>query len=127
MDARIHSQGSKVAFTAVQRFIRTEIAGGVIVMFGMVVAAGVNMLSDVVWNRRNMVIFAVSISVGLGLQLVPDAMTFLSPTMKILMTSGLLPAAALAIILNLIIPGEEETPGSREHAAEKLSEGFSNE
>ena len=38
------------------------LGGGVIVMFGMVVAAGVSMLSDVNWNRRNMVIFAVSIS-----------------------------------------------------------------
>lgn len=43
--------------------------GGVIVMFGMVVAAGISMLSDVDWNRRNMVIFAISISIGLGLQL----------------------------------------------------------
>ncbi|MDJ0948083.1 MAG: nucleobase:cation symporter-2 family protein, partial [Alphaproteobacteria bacterium] len=50
------------------------LGGGVIVMFGMVVAAGVSMLSDVHWNRRNMVIFAVSLSIGLGLQLVPDAL-----------------------------------------------------
>jgi xanthine/uracil permease len=49
------------------------LGGGVIVMFGMVVAAGVSMLSDVNWNRRNMVIFAVSLSVGLGLQLEPGA------------------------------------------------------
>lgn len=103
------------------------LGGGVIVMFGMVAAAGVNMLSDVVWNRRNMVIFATALSVGLGLQLVPDAMTFLSPTMKILMTSGLLPAAALAILLNLLIPGDDEMPGAREHSAEKLSEGYANE
>ena len=34
------------------------LGGGVIVMFGMVVAAGISMLSDVNWNRRNMVIFA---------------------------------------------------------------------
>jgi xanthine/uracil permease len=36
------------------------LGGGVIVMFGMVVAAGVSMLSDVNWNRRNMVIFAIA-------------------------------------------------------------------
>ena len=45
------------------------LGGGVIVMFGMVVAAGVSMLSDVVWNKRNMVIFAIALSIGLGLQL----------------------------------------------------------
>jgi len=92
---------------AVIRTVPIEVlGGGVIVMFGMVASAGVNMLSDVRWNRRNMVIFAVSISIGLGLQLVPDAMKFLSPTMKILLTSGLLPAAFLAIVLNLILPQE---------------------
>jgi len=73
------------------------LGGGVIVMFGMVCAAGVNMLSDVIWNRRNMVIFAVSLSVGLGLQLVPDALQHMPGTLQILLTSGLLPAAALSI------------------------------
>ena len=45
------------------------LGGGVIVMFGMVAAAGVNMLSDVNWNRRNMMIFAIALSVGLGMLL----------------------------------------------------------
>ncbi|MEX0344068.1 MAG: uracil-xanthine permease family protein [Rhizobiaceae bacterium] len=82
------------------------LGGGVIVMFGMVAAAGINMLSDVNWNRRNMVIFAVSLSVGLGLQLVPDALQHMPKTAQILLTSGLLPAAALAIVLNLVLPEE---------------------
>jgi xanthine permease len=80
------------------------LGGGVIVMFGMVVAAGMSMLSDVDWNRRNMVIFAISISVGLGLQLEPGAVQYLPATLKILMTSGLLPAALIAIVLNLLLP-----------------------
>lgn len=80
------------------------LGGGVIVMFGMVCAAGISMLSDVHWNRRNMVIFAVALSVGLGLQLEPDALQHLPETLKILMTSGLLPAAGIAILLNLALP-----------------------
>lgn len=82
------------------------LGGGVIVMFGMVCAAGVNMLSEVAWNRRNMVIFAVSLSVGLGLQLEPTALQHLPTTLQILLTSGLLPAAGLSIILNLVLPKE---------------------
>ena len=80
------------------------LGGGVIVMFGMVAAAGASMLSDVKWNSRNMVIFATALSVGLGLQQVPDAMVFLGDTARILLTSGLLPAAFIAIGLNLILP-----------------------
>jgi xanthine permease len=80
------------------------LGGGVIVMFGMVAAAGVSMLSDVTWNRRSMIILAVSLSIGLGLQQVPDALAFLPKNVNILMTSGLLPAAFLAIVLNLLLP-----------------------
>jgi len=84
------------------------LGGGVIVMFGMVAAAGASMLSDVNWNRRNMMIFAIALSVGLGLQLEPGALQHLPSTLKVLMSSGLLPAAVIAIVLNLIIPHEED-------------------
>jgi len=80
------------------------LGGGVVVMFGMVCAAGVNMLSEVKWNRRNMVIFATALSISLGLQLVPEALQHMGRTAQILLTSGLLPAAAIAIILNLALP-----------------------
>lgn len=80
------------------------LGGAVIVMFGMVAAAGVNMLSEVKWNRRNMVIFAISLSVGFGLQLEPTALQHLPRTAQILLTSGLLPAAGLSIALNLLLP-----------------------
>lgn len=80
------------------------LGGGVIVMFGMVVAAGVSMLSEVTWTRRNMVIFAVSLSMGLGLQLEPGALQHCPDTIKVLLSSGLLPSAFLAIVLNLVLP-----------------------
>ncbi len=80
------------------------LGGGVIIMFGMVAAAGVNMLSDVKWDKRNMVIFATALSVGLGLQLVPEALQHSGRTIQILLTSGLLPAAIIAIVLNLLLP-----------------------
>ena len=80
------------------------LGGGVIVMFGMVAAAGVNMLSAVDWDRRSMLIFAVSLSIGLGLQLVPESLQHAPKTVQVLMTSGLLPAAFIAIILNKALP-----------------------
>ena len=88
------------------------LGGGVIVMFGMVTSAGVSMLSDVHWNRRNMMIFAISLSLGLGLQLEPGALQHLPDTMKILLTSGILPSAIIAIALNLILPEELEGDAS---------------
>jgi xanthine/uracil permease len=71
------------------------LGGGVIVMFGMVVAAGISMLSDVNWNRRNMVIFADRLVAGSGPAAragrpaapAPDAQRFW-------LTSGILPGGA---------------------------------
>ena len=80
------------------------LGGGVIVMFGMVVSAGINMLSDVQWNRRNMIILAMSLSIGLGIQAVPKSMQHLPDTLEMLMVSGLLPAAAISVVLTLLIP-----------------------
>lgn len=96
------------------------LGGGVIVMFGMVVAAGISMLSDVDWNRRNMVIFAIALSIGLGLQLEPGALQHMPDTARILLTSGLLPAALIAIVLNLLLPTELS-----DEATEEVSGGMS--
>ena len=84
------------------------LGGGVIVMFGMVVSAGISMLADVNWNRRNMIILAMSMSIGLGLQAVPKSMQHLPDSLEMLMVSGLLPAAAIAVVLNLLIPEETD-------------------
>jgi xanthine/uracil permease len=92
------------------------LGGGVIVMFGMVVAAGISMLSDVNWNRRNMVIFAIALSLGLGLQLEPGALQYLPETLKVLATSGILPAALIAIVLNLVLPEELAAEATEEVA-----------
>ncbi|MCT4684784.1 MAG: purine permease [Roseicyclus sp.] len=92
------------------------LGGGVIVMFGMVVAAGISMLSDVTWNRRNMVIFAIALSLGLGLQLEPGALQHLPDTLKVLATSGILPAALIAIVLNLLLPEELAAEATEEVA-----------
>lgn len=82
------------------------LGGGVIVMFGMVVSAGINMLGDVKWSRRNMLILAVALSVGLGLQAVPTALQHLPGTLQMLLASGLLPVAFIAVILNKVLPEE---------------------
>ena len=82
------------------------LGGGVIVMFGMVAAAGLNMLSEINMNRRNMVIIAVSLAFGLGLNLVPTAVQYLPGVVKILATSAVAPTALMAIVLNLVLPEE---------------------
>ena len=83
------------------------LGGGVIVMFGMIISAGLNMLAEVKMNRRNMIIMAVSLSVGLGLAQVPTAVQHVGGTLNTLLISGLLPTAVIAIVLNLVLPQED--------------------
>jgi len=83
------------------------LGGGVIVMFGMVAGAGMNVMSDVKMTRRNMMIIAISLTVGLGLNLVPSAVQYLPGVWKTLATSAVAPTALLAIVLNQILPEDE--------------------
>ena len=73
-------------------------------MFDMVAAVGLNMLAGVTMNRRNMVIIAVSIAFGLGLNLVPTALQYLPGVLHTMAVSGLLPTAVIAIVLNQVLP-----------------------
>ncbi|AXB77338.1 nucleobase:cation symporter-2 family protein [Novosphingobium sp. P6W] len=89
------------------------LGGGVIVMFGMVASAATSMLSGVEWTQRNMLIFGVSLSLALGLQLEPLALQHVPETARILLGSGVLPAAVTAVVLNLLVPGRTEVTSSR--------------
>ena len=84
------------------------LGGGVIIMFGMVASAAISILSNVEWSQRNMLIFALSLSLGFGLQLEPQALQHVPEDIRMFLTSGLLPATFLAVLLNLVLPELEE-------------------
>ena len=83
------------------------LGGGVIVMFDMVTAAGMNMLSTVSMNRLNMIIISFTLTVGLGLNLVPTVDQHLPGIWKTLATSVVAPTAFLAVIMNLVLPEDD--------------------
>ena len=82
------------------------LGGGAIVMFGMMAAAGLNVLSEIKMSCRNMIIISLSLSIGLGFTLVPSAVQYLPGIWKTLAMSAVAPTAFLAIILNQILPEE---------------------
>lgn len=89
--------------------IPIQVLGGVvIIMFGMVVSSALAILSKVEWSQRNMMIFGVSLSLGFGLLLEPEALQHLPEMPRVLLSSGLLPGTFLAIVLNLLVPHPEE-------------------
>ena len=54
-----------------------------------------------------MAIIAISLAIGLGLNLEQKAVQWLPDIVKILATSAVAPTAFVAIILNLVLPEED--------------------
>lgn len=80
------------------------IGGAAVVMFGMLLGAGIKLLAETPLGRHDMLVIAVSIGVGQGFAAVPDSMAVMPENAKVLLESGIVPAVALAVIMNLIRP-----------------------
>jgi xanthine permease len=89
------------AFTTV---IPTSVLGGAMVaMFGMVIAAGIKMLSRIDFNsQENLLIVACSIGMGLGVTTVPAIFSNLPEGIHILTSNGIVIGSLTAIVLNII-------------------------
>jgi len=82
------------------------IGGAAVIMFGMVAGAGLKLIAEAKMTRRNMVIVALSLGLGIGLAGVPDAVKLFPEGLRLLMVSGIIPAAVTAVVLNLVLPEE---------------------
>ncbi len=82
------------------------IGGAAVIMFGMVAGAGLKLIAEAKMTRRNMAIVALSLGLGIGLAGVPDAVKLFPEGLRLLMVSGIIPAAVIAVVLNLMLPEE---------------------
>lgn len=83
------------------------LGGASIAMFSMVAVSGISLLKNIKLNSRNTLIIAVSMGIGVGLSLVPEATSQLPKDIQIFLTSGVVPAAVISIMMNLLIPDNE--------------------
>jgi uric acid transporter len=103
------------------------LGGAGIVMFGMVAANGIKVLSkvDFVKNHHNLFIVAVSIGLGLVPVVSPHFFSKLPSGLSPLLHSGILLASVSAVVLNLVFNGVKGERGARRdiHRAGKDFEG----
>ena len=81
--------------------------GAAIIMFGLITAAGIKLISQSEMNQRNLLILALSLSFGIGMSLLPQFVAHIPDfgiKLKLLLTTGLIPAGLLAFILNATFP-----------------------
>jgi len=83
------------------------LGGAAIIMFGLITAAGIKLISQSEMNQRNLLILALSLSFGIGMSLLPQFVAHIPDfgiSLKLLLTTGLIPAGLLAFILNTALP-----------------------
>ena len=83
------------------------LGGATIVMFGTVAVAGIKILSCVNLTKRNSIILAVSLGLGLGVTFVPEILDNMPALVKSLFASGISTGGITALLLNIILPGRE--------------------
>ncbi|QRW10320.1 xanthine/uracil permease [Ceratobasidium sp. AG-Ba] len=106
--------------------IPNSVLGGVTTfLFASAMVSGIRVLSTIKWQRRDRFILAAALSFGMGDLLVPEWYTHLFDgvnansglqglfdSITIVLSTPFLIAGIVAVVLNLIIPPEEEAPSN---------------
>ncbi|MFZ7273988.1 nucleobase:cation symporter-2 family protein [Avibacterium avium] len=84
------------------------LGGAGLMMFAMIIAAGIQMLDSIERSKRNGLIIAISIGCGLAVTTRPELLEKLPHFFKEVLGSGITVGSLLALILNLILPQDKK-------------------
>ena len=84
------------------------LGGATLLMFGTVAAAGVRIIASQNINRKATLVIAISFSMGLSVELVPEILTQLPETVRNIFSSGITTGGVAAILANALIHIKEE-------------------
>lgn len=89
--------------------IPTPVLGGAgLIMFAMIIAAGIQMLDRIERSRRNGLIIAVSIGCGLAVTTRPELLDKLPAFVKEIFGSGITVGSVMALLLNAVLPQDKK-------------------
>ncbi len=94
------------------------LGGAGLVMFAMIITAGVNILAKTQHNKRNGIIIAVGIGAGMAVTVRPELLANLPDFMKVIFASGITTGSLVALGLNLLLPGREVEATEDEESAD---------
>lgn len=79
--------------------------GGLLIMFAFIATSGMSLIASGGLTKRNLLIVAASLSLGLGLAGVPEALQYFPEGVQLIFSgAGIVPACIVAIILNIVLP-----------------------
>ncbi len=84
------------------------LGGATLVMFGTVAASGLKIVAAQPLDRRNLLIIAVTLGVGLGVQVVPQVLSQLPDAARHFFGSSITTGGITAMLAHLLLPGEKD-------------------
>lgn len=84
------------------------LGGATLLMFGTVAAAGIRIIASQHINRKATLVLAASLSLGLGVELMPDILNAAPDAIKGIFSSGITTGGLVAILSNLLIHVKED-------------------
>lgn len=102
----LYSMSCHVLLASLHLLLPKAVLGGAtLVMFATIAVAGVKILTTAPNDRRKSLIIATSIGLGLGVMMVPEALSQLPPLAVNIFSSSVTVAGFCAILMSLLIPG----------------------
>ena len=83
------------------------LGGATLLMFGTVAAAGLRIIASQRIDRKSILVIALSFSLGLSVEMVPEILTQFPETLRSIFSSGITTGGLTAIIANALIHIEE--------------------
>ena len=90
-----------------QQMPKPVLGGATLIMFGTVAVAGIRVLSHAKLDRRDMMIVAISVGLGIGVSSVPTVLQELPKTLANILSSPVAMGAISAILLSIILPEQK--------------------
>lgn len=94
------------------------LGGALMTVFGNIMINGIKMIGKAGFSERNVLILAITFSLGLGLAGNAEAIAYLPSVVRFLFTDSVAATCIVAIIVNLIFPEKDEA--EREKAKKAL-------
>jgi len=79
------------------------LGGATLLMFGTVAAAGIRIIASQPIDRKAVLVMAISFSLGLSVEMVPEILTKMPETIRNIFSSGITTGGITAIIANAVI------------------------
>ncbi|MEI6859704.1 MAG: nucleobase:cation symporter-2 family protein [Shewanella sp.] len=84
--------------------IPSPVLGGAgLVMFSMIISSGIGILARINFTKRNMLIIAVGVAVGMAVTMRPEILHSLPDSVRVIFSSGITAGSLVALLLNLVL------------------------